>query len=108
MCATQGLAGFLSGANGRRMTISGILSHTDASPKAWYIRFWSINKMYYGASISIDIALREKTLMAYEFDREYLEEDYGGLHGPLCPVSGVANLKKCYQDRIGESLYSGF
>jgi len=43
--------------------ISDILDEVKATPKVRYIRFWSIKKIY-DTSIPVDVALRERTLMA--------------------------------------------
>lgn len=42
-----------------------------------FVRFWSIRSIY-DTSIPVDTAMKKGTLLAYEFDGEYLEEDYGG------------------------------
>jgi DMSO/TMAO reductase YedYZ molybdopterin-dependent catalytic subunit len=57
--------------------LSDILDYVKAKPNVKYIRFWSYDKVY-DTSISIDIARKEKTLLAWEFDGELLTEDYGG------------------------------
>ena len=49
-----------------------------------YVRFWSY-RMIYDTTNPIEVALRERTLLAYEFDGEYLEEDYGGPVRGFCP-----------------------
>jgi len=57
--------------------LSDILDYVKASPSVKYVRFWS-HDLVYDTSIPIDIALKEKTLLAWEFDKELLTEDYGG------------------------------
>ena len=57
--------------------VADILEAVGMLDTAKYIRFWSTRKVY-DTSIPVDIATRERTLLAYEFDGEYLEEDYGG------------------------------
>jgi DMSO/TMAO reductase YedYZ molybdopterin-dependent catalytic subunit len=57
--------------------LSEILSYVKAKDTVRYVRFWSYD-LKYDTSIPIDIALREKTLLAWEFDKELLTEDYGG------------------------------
>ena len=54
-----------------------IMNAVKAHPSATFVRFWSIRKVY-DTSIPVETAIRDKTLLAYEFDGEYLEEDYGG------------------------------
>jgi DMSO/TMAO reductase YedYZ molybdopterin-dependent catalytic subunit len=57
--------------------VADILHAVGVLDTAKYVRFWSVRKVY-DTSITIDVATRERTLLAYEFDGEYLEEDYGG------------------------------
>jgi DMSO/TMAO reductase YedYZ molybdopterin-dependent catalytic subunit len=54
-----------------------MMKAVKAHPLATFIRFWSIRSIY-DTSIPVETAVKEGTLMAYEFDGEYLEEDYGG------------------------------
>lgn len=88
--------------------ISDILDEVNASPQAKYIRFWSIKKIY-DTSIPLDIALREKTLMAYEFDGEYLEEDYGGPVRAFVPyLWGYKSAKSVIRIELMDHYISGF
>ncbi|OPY79796.1 MAG: Sulfoxide reductase catalytic subunit YedY precursor [Syntrophorhabdus sp. PtaU1.Bin153] len=57
--------------------IADMLEAVGVLDTAKYVRFWSTRKVY-DTSITVDVATRERTLLAYEFDGEYLEEDYGG------------------------------
>ncbi len=54
-----------------------IMKAVEAAPSVTHVRFWSI-KSVYDTSIPVETAVKERTLLAYEFDGEYLEEDYGG------------------------------
>jgi DMSO/TMAO reductase YedYZ molybdopterin-dependent catalytic subunit len=88
--------------------VSDILDEVKASPQARYVRFWSIKKIY-DTSISIDIALRERTLMAYEFDGEYLEEDYGGPVRAFVPyLWGYKSAKSVMRIELMDHYVSGF
>ncbi len=57
--------------------VSTILEEVGAASEVTHIRFWSL-KGIYDTSIPLEIALREKTLLVWDFDGEPLEEDYGG------------------------------
>lgn len=57
--------------------LSEILQAVAVKENCRYLRFWSINKIY-DTSIPIEIANKEKSLLAYSFDGELLTEDYGG------------------------------
>ena len=88
--------------------ISDILNDVKASPKVKYVRFWSVKKIY-DTSIPIDVALREKTLMAYEFDGEYLEEDYGGPVRAFVPyLWGYKSAKSVLKIELMDYYLSGF
>jgi DMSO/TMAO reductase YedYZ molybdopterin-dependent catalytic subunit len=65
------------GGNWGGVRLSDILTYVKAKPEVKYIRFWS-HGLVYDTSIPIEIALKEKTLLAWEFDDELLTEDYGG------------------------------
>ncbi len=54
-----------------------IMKAVKAHPSVTFVRFWSVKRIY-DTSIPVETATRKKTLLAYEFDGEYLEEDYGG------------------------------
>jgi DMSO/TMAO reductase YedYZ molybdopterin-dependent catalytic subunit len=88
--------------------ISDILDEVKATPKVRYIRFWSIKKIY-DTSIPVDVALRERTLMAYEFDGEYLEEDYGGPVRAFVPyLWGYKSAKSVLRIELMDHYVSGF
>lgn len=54
-----------------------IMKAVEAHSAATFVRFWSLRSIY-DTSIPIEAAVKRGTLLAYEFDGEYLEEDYGG------------------------------
>jgi len=59
------------------VALSDLLKEVGMQDSCRYIRFWS-HGLVYDTSIPLDIALKEKTLVAWEFDGELLTEDYGG------------------------------
>jgi len=73
--------------------VADLLNTVQADPAAKYVRFWSF-RMIYDTSIPMEVALRERTLLAYEFDDEYLEEDYGGPVRGSAPISGVTSQQR--------------
>ena len=77
-------------------------------PAARYVRFWSIGKVY-DTSVPISIAMKEKSLLAYEFDGELLEEDYGGPVRFFCPyLWGYKSAKSVIEVIFSEKYVSGF
>lgn len=88
--------------------VSHILQEAGATPKVKYVRFWSVKKIY-DTSIPVDVALRERTLLAYEFDGEYLEEDYGGPVRAFVPyLWGYKSAKSVLKIELMDHYVSGF
>jgi DMSO/TMAO reductase YedYZ molybdopterin-dependent catalytic subunit len=54
-----------------------IMEAVGSYPSVSFVRFWSLRSVY-DTSIPVETAMKKGTLLAYEFDGEYLEEDYGG------------------------------
>jgi DMSO/TMAO reductase YedYZ molybdopterin-dependent catalytic subunit len=88
--------------------VADLLNAVQADPAAKYVRFWSF-RMIYDTSIPIEVALRERTLLAYEFDDEYLEEDYGGPVRGFCPyLWGYKSAKSVVKVELMDRYISGF
>jgi len=88
--------------------VSDILEAVNADAAVKYVRFWSAKKIY-DTSIPIDIALRERMLLANEFDGEYLEEDYGGPVRAFCPyLWGYKSAKSVLKIELMDQYISGF
>jgi DMSO/TMAO reductase YedYZ molybdopterin-dependent catalytic subunit len=90
------------------LRVADLLNVVKASPEATYVRFWSY-RMIYDTSIPIEVALRERTLLAYEFDDELLEEDYGGPVRGFCPyLWGYKSAKSVVRVELMDRYVSGF
>jgi len=88
--------------------VSDLLDAAQTDPHTKYVRFWSY-RMIYDTTIPIDVALRERTLLAYEFDDEYLEEDYGGPVRGFCPyLWGYKSAKSVVKIELMNCYISGF
>ncbi|MBN1259258.1 MAG: molybdopterin-dependent oxidoreductase [Anaerolineae bacterium] len=57
--------------------LSAVFAEAGVLPEATHVEFTSYRKIYM-TTIPLEIALRERTLLAYEFDGEPLDADYGG------------------------------
>jgi len=57
--------------------LSDLLAPAGPKPEATHVRFISYREIY-TTCIPLDVALKERTLLAYEFDGEPLDSDYGG------------------------------
>jgi len=61
-----------------------LLAVAGIRPEATHVQFVSYGGMY-TTCIPLDVALKERTLLAYEFDGEPLDADYGGPVRVFCP-----------------------
>lgn len=88
--------------------LSDLLSFVEADSSVKFVRFWSYRKIY-DTSISIDIAMQEKTLLAYEFNNVYLSEDYGGPIRVFCPyLWGYKSAKSVVKIELIDHYIPGF
>jgi DMSO/TMAO reductase YedYZ molybdopterin-dependent catalytic subunit len=88
--------------------VADLLDAVQADSGSQYVRFWSY-RMIYDTAIPMEVALRERTLLAYEFDGEYLEEDYGGPVRGFCPyLWGYKSAKSVVKVEVMDRYISGF
>jgi sulfoxide reductase catalytic subunit YedY len=88
--------------------ISDLFALAGAQAKVKYVRFWSVGRVY-DTSIPVAVALEGKTILAYEFDGQYLEEDYGGPVRGFCPyLWGYKSAKSVIQVELMEEYVSGY
>lgn len=90
------------------VALADILELVKIGAGAKYVRFWSVKRIY-DTSIPLDIALMRKTLLAYEFDGELLEEDYGGPVRAFCPyLWGYKSAKSVVGVELMDHYISGY
>jgi methionine sulfoxide reductase catalytic subunit len=88
--------------------VADLLDAVQADSGSHYVRFWSY-RMIYDTTIPIEVALRERTLLAYEFDGESLDEDYGGPVRGFCPyLWGYKSAKSVVKVELIDRYISGF
>lgn len=88
--------------------VADLLNMVQVGLETKYVRFWSY-RMIYDTSIPMEVALREKTLLAYEFDGEFLDEDYGGPVRGFCPyLWGYKSAKSVVKIELMDRYVSGF
>jgi len=88
--------------------LSDIAELAGIKPETGFVRFWSVGKKY-DTSIPLDIAMKEKTLLAYEFDGELLDEDYGGPVRIFCPyLWGYKSAKSVVEVIFSKDYVSGY
>jgi len=66
------------------MRLGDLLAVAGIGPGAIHVQFISYRGIY-TTCIPLDVALKERTLLAYEFDGELLDADYGGPVRVFCP-----------------------
>jgi len=64
--------------------ISDLIALVTPQPEAVHVQFTSYRGVY-TTCIPLDVASQERTLLAYEYDGEPLDADYGGPVRALCP-----------------------
>jgi DMSO/TMAO reductase YedYZ molybdopterin-dependent catalytic subunit len=85
-----------------------VLAAAGCQERTSFVRFWSVRRVY-NTSMPIKVALMEKTLLAYEFDGEYLEEDYGGpVRGFVPYLWGYKSAKSVVRLELMDHYESGF
>jgi DMSO/TMAO reductase YedYZ molybdopterin-dependent catalytic subunit len=88
--------------------LADIMGLVGAEPHVGYVRFWSIREVY-DTAIPIAVALKERMLLAYEFDGDYLEEDYGGPVRIFCPyLWGYKSAKSVVRIELSDHYVPGF
>jgi len=92
----------------RGVKVADLLDVVQADPRTQYVRFWSYG-LIYDTTIPVEVALRERTLLAYEFDGEYLDEDYGGPVRGFCPyLWGYKSAKSVVKIELMDRYVSGY
>jgi DMSO/TMAO reductase YedYZ molybdopterin-dependent catalytic subunit len=74
--------------------LSDLLPMAEPKPEAKHVQFISYRKIY-TTCIPLEVALQERTLLAYEFEGEPLEPDYGGPLRIFCPYLWGYKSAKC-------------
>ncbi len=88
--------------------LADILADVKVRPEARFVRFWSVKRVY-DTSIPIRTALRDRTLLAHQFDGEPLEEDYGGPVRAFVPsLWGYKSAKSVVRIELMDRYLSGF
>jgi len=88
--------------------VTDLLDEVRVDTATKYVRFWSY-RMIYDTTIPIEVALRQRTLLAYEFDGDFLEEDYGGPVRGFCPyLWGYKSAKSVVKIELMDRYVSGF
>ncbi|GAB1366674.1 hypothetical protein MASR1M36_15450 [Candidatus Cloacimonadaceae bacterium] len=90
------------------VALSVLLKEVGIKPSCKFVRFWSVGEVY-DTSIPVEIALKEKTLLAHSFDGEYLTEDYGGPVRAFIPyLWGYKSAKSVVKIELMDYYVPGF
>lgn len=90
------------------VTLASILDLAKVQSTCKYVRFWSVG-MIYDTSIPLDIAQKERSLLAWSFNDEYLNEDYGGPVRAFIPyLWGYKSAKSIVKVELMDFYVPGF
>jgi DMSO/TMAO reductase YedYZ molybdopterin-dependent catalytic subunit len=88
--------------------LSDVLALAGPKPEAGHVQFISYREIY-TTCIPLDVALKERTLLAYEFDGEPLDADYGGPVRIFCPyLWGYKSAKSVVAITLEDHSIPGF
>ena len=88
--------------------LSDVLALAGPKPEAAHVQFISYREIY-TTCIPLDVALKERTLLAYEFDGEALDADYGGPVRIFCPyLWGYKSAKSVVAITLEDHSIPGF
>lgn len=88
--------------------LSDLLALAGPKPKAAHVQFTSYREIY-TTCIPLDVALQERTLLAYEFDGEALDATYGGPVRIFCPyLWGYKSAKSVVAITLEDHSLPGF
>lgn len=88
--------------------VADILDAVGVADSVRYVRFWSVGE-YYDTSIPIEIARKERTLLAWEYEGQLLSEDYGGPVRVFCPyLWGYKSAKSVVRIELMSYYVPGF
>jgi DMSO/TMAO reductase YedYZ molybdopterin-dependent catalytic subunit len=85
-----------------------LLALANPKPEATHVQFTSYREIY-TTCVPLDVALKERTLLAYEFDGEALDADYGGPVRIFCPyLWGYKSAKSVVAVTLEDHSIPGF
>jgi len=90
------------------IALSTILKEVEMKPSCKFIRFWSGGEVY-DTSIPLEIALKEKSILAHSYEGQYLSEDYGGPVRAFIPyLWGYKSAKSVVKIELLDYYIPGF
>jgi DMSO/TMAO reductase YedYZ molybdopterin-dependent catalytic subunit len=102
------VSGFTIGGAWSGVRLDDIFSVVRPQPKASHVQFVSYRKIY-TTSIPLEVARRGRTLLAYAFEGEPLEADYGGPVRIFCPyLWGYKSAKSVIAINLVDRSIPGF
>jgi DMSO/TMAO reductase YedYZ molybdopterin-dependent catalytic subunit len=102
------VSGFTYGGAWRGVRLSELLSVVRPTPGASHVQFVSYRRLY-TTSMPLEVARRERTLLATTFEGEPLESDYGGPVRVFCPyLWGYKSAKSVIAITLVDRSIPGF
>jgi DMSO/TMAO reductase YedYZ molybdopterin-dependent catalytic subunit len=102
------VSGFTFGGKWGGVRLTDIFSVVQPLPEASHVQFVSYREIY-TTSVPLEVASRERTMLAYDFDGEPLDPDYGGPVRIFCPyLWGYKSAKSVVALKLVDHSISGF
>jgi DMSO/TMAO reductase YedYZ molybdopterin-dependent catalytic subunit len=102
------VSGFTVGGAWSGVRLSDVLSLARPNSGASHVQFISYRRIY-STCIPLEVAGRERTLLAYAFEGEPLDSDYGGPVRIFCPyLWGYKSAKSVIAIRLVDRSIPGF
>lgn len=102
------VSGFSVGGAWGGVRLSDLFSVVEPEPEASHVQFVSYRRVY-TTCIPLGVARRERTLLAYTFEGEPLEADYGGPVRIFCPyLWGYKSAKSVIALNLVEQSIPGY
>jgi DMSO/TMAO reductase YedYZ molybdopterin-dependent catalytic subunit len=102
------VSGFTVGGAWGGVRLSEVFSVVRPKPEASHVQFVSYRRIY-STCIPLEVACRERTLLAYAFEGEPLASDYGGPVRIFCPyLWGYKSAKSVIAIRLVGRSIPGF
>jgi DMSO/TMAO reductase YedYZ molybdopterin-dependent catalytic subunit len=88
--------------------ISDLLAVVGVKPEATHVQFVSYRRIY-TTCLPLEVAMKERTLLAYAFDGEPLDSDYGGPVRVFCPyLWGYKSAKSVVEITLEDHSIPGY
>ena len=102
------VSGFSVGGRGEGVRMGEVINLVNPQPTVSHVQFFSYGRTY-STCVPLEVACRERTLLAYGFEGQGLTSDYGGPVRILCPyLWGYKSAKSVVAINLVDHSIPGF